>query len=90
MANDDFIWTDELTEKVINKLMFSDDEAYVLRTRVRGYSVSYQAQHLNCSDSTVARMISKMKKKYDALHEQYPDDFPARKASKVEKFMDEN
>lgn len=90
MAKDGFIWTDELTEKVIQKLMFSEDEAYILRTRVRGYTVSYQAQHLNCSESTIARTISKMKKGYDTLHEQYPDEFPARKNSKVEKFMDNN
>lgn len=90
MAKDGFIWTDELTEKVIQKLMFSEDEAFILRTRVRGYSVSYQAQHLNCSESTIARTISKMKKGYDALQKQYPDEFPQRKKSKTEEWMDNN
>lgn len=70
--------------------MLSSDEEYVLKTRVRGYSVSYQAQQLNCSESTIARIISGMKKKYDALQEQYPDEFPQRKKSKTEEWMDNN
>lgn len=87
---DDFIWTDELTEKVIEKLMLSDIEATILRTRVRGYSVRYQARLTGYCESSVAKIISKMKKKYDALQEQYPNEFPARKASKVEDWMDKN
>lgn len=90
MAKDGFVWTDELTEKVIQKLMFSEDEATILKTRVRGYPVSYQAQLLHCSESKVGRMIATMKEKYDELQRQYPDEFPLRKKSKTEKFMDEN
>lgn len=87
---DDFVWTDELTEKVIQRLMLSDKEALVLRTRVRGYSVSSQARMTDYSESTIHRMIANMKKKYDALQEMYPNEFPARKASKTEDFMDSN
>lgn len=90
MAKDDFYWTDELTEKVIQKCMLSDKEAFILKTRVRGYSVSYQAEKTGYSESTIARLISGMKKKYDALQKQYPDEFPPRKKSKTEDWMDKN
>lgn len=90
MAKDGFYWTDELTEKVIQKCMLSDDESKILKTRVRGYTVKQQALAFDMSESTVARMISEMKKKYDAIQKQYPNEFPLRKSSKNEEWMDKN
>lgn len=84
------LWTDKLTEEFIEKAALSEDEAYVMRTRARGYTVTQQAMHLNKSEQTVHRMIARLKKKYDAVQSEYPDIFPVRKVSKVEKFMDEN
>lgn len=84
------LWTDELTENFIKKGALSDDEAFVMRTRARGYTVSQQAQYLNKSNSSIERMINKLKKKYDAVQKENPDIFPVRITSKVEKFMDEN
>ncbi len=84
------IWTDKLTEAFIERGALSDDEAFIMRTRARGYSVSYQAMQLHKSESTVARMISKIKQRYDAVQKEYPEEFPIRKSSKVEKWMDEN
>lgn len=86
----DIIWTDKLTESFIEKGALSADEAFIMRTRVRGYCVSYQAQHLHKSESTIARMISSIKKRYDVVQREYPDEFPVRRKSKVEKWMDEN
>lgn len=90
MAKDGFYWTDELTEKVIQKCMFSKDESDILRTRVRGYTVKEQSVKLEMSESKISRLIAVMKEKYDSLQRQYPDEFPLRKDSKTEKFMDEN
>lgn len=84
------LWTDKLTEDFIARAALSEDEAFVMRTRARGYTVSYQAMQLNCSESTVHRMIAKLKKKYDAVQKEHPDVFPVRKSSKVEDFMDKN
>lgn len=90
MSKDGFYWTDELTEKVIQRCMLSKDESDILRTRVRGYTVKQQSIAFDMSESTIARMIAEMKKKYDALQKQYPEEFPLRKKSKVEEFMDKN
>lgn len=84
------LWTDKLTEAFIQKAALSEDEAYIMRTRARGYTVTQQSIALNKSPSSVARTIAKLKQKYDAVQKEYPDEFPERKSSKVEKFMDDN
>ena len=84
------MWTDKLTEEFIKRAALSDDEAYVMRSRARGYTVTQQSLHLNKSVATVHRMIATLKKKYDAVQKEYPNEFPPRKTSKVEEFMDEN
>jgi len=89
MANQ-VIWTDRLTKLFEEKAMLNEEECFVLETRARGYTTSYQADALGCSVQTIHRMVSKLKKKYDAVQEEFPDQFPKRITSKVEKFMDEN
>lgn len=34
------LWTDKLTEEFISRAALSEDEAYVMRTRARGYTVT--------------------------------------------------
>ena len=84
------LWTDKLTEEFIKCAALSDNEAYIIRTRARGYTVTQQAMYLGLSESTVHRMIAKLKTKYDAVQKEQPDLFPVRKVSKTEQFMDEN
>lgn len=84
------LWTDKLTEEFISKAALSEEEAYIMRTRARGYTVIEQSIALSCSPSSIARKIAVLKRKYDAVQKEYPDIFPIRKDSKVEKFMDEN
>lgn len=84
------LWTDKLSEEFIKRAALSEDEAFVMRTRARGYTVSQQAMKLNCSEVTVHRKIAMIKKKYDAVQKEYPDIFPVRRKSKTEEFMDNN
>lgn len=84
------LWTDKLTEDFIEKAALSEDEAYIMRSRARGYTVTQQSIALNKSPATIARMIATLKKKYDAVQKEHPDLFPVRKVAKVETFMDEN
>ena len=83
-------WTKQLTEDFIDLAMLSDDEAYIMRSRVKGVSVTAQALELNCSESTVHRMIAKLKKKYDTVQAEHPDKFPPRRTSAKETWMDEH
>ena len=81
-------WTKQLTEDFIDMAMLSDDEAYLMRSRVKGTSVTAQAIYLNCSESTVHRMIAKIKKKYDTVQKENPEKFPLRRKSAQETWMD--
>lgn len=83
-------WTKQLTESFIDLAMLSDEEAYIMRTRVKGTPISVQADFLGCSISTVNRYISQLKKKYDEVQKEYPEKFPIRKSSAKETWMDNN
>lgn len=84
------LWTDKLTEAFIERAALSEDEAYVMRTRARGYTVQQQSDYLHKSPATIGRIVSNLKQKYDAVQKEYPEEFPVRKTNKIEKFMDEN
>ena len=81
-------WTKQLTEQFIDMAMLSDDEAYIIRSRVKGTPVSVQAVCLSCSESTVHRMIATLKRKYDSVQAENPDIFPKRYYSQKERYMD--
>lgn len=81
-------WTEKICQNFIKKAMLSEDEVYILTSRVKGATVTHQAQHLNKSEATIHRMISKLKKKYDSVQQEFPDDFPKRRNSKQEEYMD--
>lgn len=81
-------WTNKRMEFFIKEASLSEDEAFIIRTRVKGWSVTQQALELNKSVPTIHRMISKLKIKYDHVQEEYPDELPKRKSSAKETWMD--
>lgn len=83
-------WTKDLVGKFVDMALLSDDEIYIMTTRVKGYTVTRQALELHKSEATVHRMISVLKKKYDIVQKENPDIFPIRKSSTKEVYMDNN
>lgn len=83
-------WTKRLLEDFYEYALLNDDEIYIMESRIKGIPVSMQAEKLSCSESTVHRMIAKIKKKYDAVQEEHPDKFPPRRKSAAETWMDNN
>lgn len=81
-------WTKSLLESFITEGMPTKDEEFVMRTRCSGWSQVKQSMSLNVSTSTISNIITKCKRKYDYLHQQFPDRFPERVTSKVEEAMD--
>ena len=71
------LFTREILDEFINESMLTEDEAFILRTRAKGWSRQQQASELNISVQSVDRLIKKMKIKYDrvAQHNAY---FPTR------------
>lgn len=82
------VWTKKVLEDFIELAMLTDDEAYIMRSRVKGITVTQQAIALHKSESSIHRMINQLKAKYDAVQAEYPDRFPLRKVSKAEEYMD--
>ncbi|MCQ2211297.1 MAG: hypothetical protein MJZ34_13515 [Paludibacteraceae bacterium] len=62
----------------IEKAMLNEEEIYILQSRCKNITISSQAMHLHCSESRVNRIIANLKKKYDAVQKEYPEDFPIR------------
>lgn len=83
-------WTKQVFLDFCDYALLNDDEIYIMETRIKGVPVSIQASHLCVSESTVHRMIAKLKIKYDAVQKEYPDKFPIRKKSIKETWMDNN
>lgn len=81
-------WTLQRYDFFVEKAMLSDDEAFIMRTRIQGWSVSQQAETLGRSESTIHKTIANLKKKYDIVQSEYPDRLPPRKKSDKEKWMD--
>lgn len=75
-------------EFFIEKAMLSDDETYILESRVKGTTVTQQALHLHKSESTIHRMVLKIRDKYDIIQKEYPDRLPIRRYSAKETYMD--
>lgn len=82
------LWTKKVLESFIEKAMLTEDEAYIMRSRCQGVTVVEQAHKLHKSEATVHRMISSLKKKYDVVQAEYPEEFPPRKYSAQEEYMD--
>lgn len=59
------IWTKAVVDEFIRIGGLTEFEELVLRTRVKGYSVTRQAIELNVSESTIARATKRLKIKYD-------------------------
>lgn len=65
-------WTKTIFDTFVEEAMLNDDEIYVMRSRIKGESITKQALHLNVSEATVNRMISSLKEKYDAAQKNNP------------------
>lgn len=88
MNKKDILWTKNTLDFFIDKAMLNDDEIFIMKNRLKGMPVSQMAMGLNCSESTIHRMISNLKKRYDVVQKEYPDVLPIRKKSAKEEYMD--
>lgn len=80
-------WNKDIVERFSELAMLSEEEKFIVETRAKGWSVSKQAQALNCSESTIAKRISVLKKKYDKV-QQNDNLLPPRRTSAQETWMD--
>jgi len=82
-------WNKIIVETFIEEAMLSEEEEWVLRTRVAGWPRTKQADQLGMSLSSLDRIISTLKIKYDNV-QKYNPLLPPRKMSKEEEYLDNN
>lgn len=80
-------WNKFIVERFVEEGMLSHDEEMVLRTRVSGWTITRQSMELGMSESTINRIIKRLKIKYDNV-QKYDPLLPPRKESAEETYMD--
>lgn len=80
-------WNKIILEEFIALASLTKEEEMVMRTRVDGWTVTQQAQAFGMSESTVNRIIKRLKVKYDGV-QPYSPLLPPRKFSVEETYMD--
>lgn len=81
------IWTKLIVETFVKEGLLSKDEEMILRTRAAGWTRTQQAMEFGMSLSTVDRIISRLKVKYDEVQKSSVI-LPPRKESAEELYMD--
>lgn len=82
-------WNDYILSEFSKTAMLSEEEVWIMQTRICGWSRTKQCQFLNISESALDKKIALLKKKYDFAQKINPN-LPPRKSSKQETWMDEN
>lgn len=81
-------WNKTILEAFKEEAMLSEEECFIMETRMKGWTVVQQSMHLHKSPSTIHSMISTLKKKYDVAQKARPDILPERKVSVKEMYLD--
>lgn len=82
------IWTEKTLNTFIKLGNLNEFQEQIMRTRCKNMTVLQQSFLLQCSESTVHKEIAKIKKIYDVVQAQHPDELPQRKSSSKELYMD--
>lgn len=87
----DVPWNRKLYNKFMSEAILTDLQKQIMETRVtKGWTRTKQVKELHISMSTLDREIKKLKKMYDEIQKDYPEDLPLRKTSKYEDYLDNN
>lgn len=81
-------WNEEIYRNFCDLAMLSAKEKEVLRMRIMNYSVTETSMSLHISESSVARIVKRLKVKYDKVQPLSEGKLPPRKYSAKETWMD--
>lgn len=74
-------WNKVILEEFIELALLNEEETFLIRTRIAGWTITQQADRLNSSVSSVNRAIRNLKVKYDRV-QKYSSILPTRKRKK--------
>lgn len=77
------LWTKLVLETFIKEGNLNERQEFIIRTRVKGYTIPRQADELHLSVDQVNKEIAYLKKLYDAT-QKYSDILPPRKKDSKE------
>lgn len=80
-------WNKQVLDEFIKEAMLTEEEIFIMETRVKGMTITKQADQLHMSPDNVKKMIARLKKKYDIV-QAYSPILPKRKPSAKETYMD--
>lgn len=63
------VWTKQIVEAFISEAYLNERQAFIIRTRAKGYSIARQADELCLSVDQINKDIAKLKKIYDSIQE---------------------
>ena len=81
------LWSKIILEEFIELAALTPEEEQIIRTRVAGWPITKQAMVFGMSESTVNRIIKRLKIKYDGV-QPYSAILPPRKHSAAETYLD--
>lgn len=80
------LWNKTILEEFIRLALLSEEEERIVRTRALGWSRAKQCIEFWMSESTLDRIIKRLKLKYDSV-QPYSDILPKRKSKSSELYI---
>lgn len=82
------IWTKKTLECFLEYSGMNEFQKQIMIDRCKNVTVVQMSLKYHCSESTIHKEIAKIKKIYDIVQKQHPDELPIRKKSTKELYMD--
>lgn len=84
------IWTRRVFEFFADAANLTPLERGIMETRISGMSRLQQSSYFSISLSSLDRAINRIKRKYDEVQKEFPDELKPRRSSTAETFLDQN
>jgi len=84
------IWTKRVESFFADVANLTPFERDVLRCRISGMTRLQTSFYLSISVSSIDKCIARLKRLYDEVQREYPDDLKPRRSSAQETYMDDN
>lgn len=82
------IWTKRTLDFFLENSGMNDFQKQIMTDRCANMTVIQMSMKYHCCESTVHKEIAKIKRIYDEVQRQHPDELPPRKKSSKELYMD--
>lgn len=84
------IWTRRVTLFFEQMAQLNEVQKQILESRIAGMTVKQMSIYYSMSQRTIGTIVQRLKRKYDEVQQQYPDDLKPRKTSAIQTYMDEH